>query len=246
MHQSLPTHPNIVTLYRTLQTPSFLLLVLESVPGQDLYYFLEQSRDHAHFAPDGIDPLSVQPSRTPSRSTSTRPLPPVPGALLSPTSPSASNGPLSNALMISSTPPTPSLLSTLHPQHQFSYQRLRLITSMFSQMCDAVDACHSRGVSHRDIKPENFIVTEGLREGCGAERKVVVKLSDFGLATLQQESADVDCGSAPYMSYGAQLDEFLSGNLMGLTVFRSLQNAGTTWLRRTRLNRLMFGLWELS
>ncbi|KAG8894111.1 hypothetical protein FRC00_009511, partial [Tulasnella sp. 408] len=201
VHQSLPTHPNIVTLYRTLQTPSFLLLVLESVPGQDLYYFLEQSRDHAHFAPDGVDPLSVQPSRTPSRSNSTRPLPPVPGALLSPTSPSASNGPLSNALMISSTPPTPSLLSTLHPQHQFSYQRLRLITSMFSQMCDAVDACHSRGVSHRDIKPENFIVTEGLREGFGAERKVVVKLSDFGLATLQQESADVDCGSAPYMSY---------------------------------------------
>ncbi|KIO29375.1 hypothetical protein M407DRAFT_62335, partial [Tulasnella calospora MUT 4182] len=121
----LPTHPNIVTLYRTLQTPSYLLLVLESVPGQDLYYFLEQSRDHAHFVSD--DP------------------------------------PLS--------------------------------------MCDAVDACHSRGVSHRDIKPENFIVTEGLREGFGAERKVVVKLSDFGLATLQQESADVDCGSAPYMSY---------------------------------------------
>ncbi|KAG8973601.1 hypothetical protein FRB90_009893, partial [Tulasnella sp. 427] len=80
---------------------------------------------------------------------------------------------------------------------------------MFSQMCDAVDACHSRGVSHRDIKPENFIVTEGLRDGFGAgahaaaagERKVVVKLSDFGLATMQQESADVDCGSAPYMSY---------------------------------------------
>lgn len=45
VHQSLPTHPNIVTLYRTLQTPSYLLLVLESVPGQDLYYFLEQSRD---------------------------------------------------------------------------------------------------------------------------------------------------------------------------------------------------------
>lgn len=105
--------------------------------------------------------------------------------------------------MITSTPPTPSLLSTLHPQHQFSYQRLRLITSMFSQMCDAVDACHVRGVSHRDIKPENFIVTEGLRDAsASAERKVVVKLSDFGLATLQQESSDMDCGSAPYMSYG--------------------------------------------
>lgn len=190
LHQSLPTHPNIVTLYRTLQTPSFLLLVLESVPGEDLFYFLEQSRD-SH--PQFDDELSVQPSPATSRTTS-RPLPPVPGSVPSPAL-------LSNALMISNTPPTPSLLSTSHPQHLLSYRRLRLITSMFSQMCDAVDACHSQGVSHRDIKPENFIVTEGT-VGAG-ERKVVVKLSDFGLATVLQESADVDCGSAPYMSYGA-------------------------------------------
>ena len=73
---------------------------------------------------------------------------------------------------------------------------------MFSQMCDAVDACHSQGVSHRDIKPENFIVTEGMRPGAATDRKVIVKLSDFGLATLLKDSPDVDCGSAPYMSYG--------------------------------------------
>ena len=66
---------------------------------------------------------------------------------------------------------------------------------MFSQMCDAVEACHERDVSHRDIKPEDFIVTEGVG-------KVVVKLSDFGLATLQAESTDVDVGSAPYMIFG--------------------------------------------
>lgn len=38
-------HPNIVMLHRVLETPSFLLLVLELVPGEDLYYFLEQARD---------------------------------------------------------------------------------------------------------------------------------------------------------------------------------------------------------
>ena len=169
LHQSLPTHPNIATLYRTLQTPSYLLLVLESVPGEDLFYFLEQSRDH----------LDTREN---------------PSAYDDVTSPTAT---------VSHTPPTPSLLSTLHPHHLLSLQRLKLITSMFSQMCDAVAACHERGVSHRDIKPENFIVTEG--NDARGERKVVVKLTDFGLATLQKESVDVDCGSAPYMSYGPSL-----------------------------------------
>ena len=57
---------------------------------------------------------------------------------------------------------------------------------------------------HRDIKPENFIVTDGLvfnQDGI-RERKVVVKLSDFGLSTRDAVSSDMDCGSAPYMSYG--------------------------------------------
>ena len=75
---------------------------------------------------------------------------------------------------------------------------------MFSQMCQAVAACHAVNVFHRDIKPENFIVTDGwVKSPDGMqERKVVVKLTDFGLSTNDVESADMDCGSAPYMSYG--------------------------------------------
>ena len=77
-------------------------------------------------------------------------------------------------------------------------------------MCDAVAVCHDAGVFHRDIKPENFIVTDGWsdveRRGedgeMKRERKVVVKLTDFGLSTTDIHSADMDCGSAPYMSYG--------------------------------------------
>lgn len=37
------------------------------------------------------------------------------------------------------TPPTPSLLSSVHPAHMLSYGRLKLIASMFGQMCDAVE-----------------------------------------------------------------------------------------------------------
>ncbi|KAI0655911.1 kinase-like protein [Cubamyces menziesii] len=171
IHQSLPAHPNIVTLHRTLETSSFLLLLLEYVPGEDLFYFLEQARDHYEMDPSAAD-LSISP-------------------------------PVSDSSCASRTPPTPSLLSSLNPAQLLSRTRLRLIASMFSQMCEAVATCHDHSVFHRDIKPENFIVTDGwttLPDG-RSERKVVVKLTDFGLSTTDIESADMDCGSAPYMSF---------------------------------------------
>ena len=189
IHQSLPQHPNIVTLYRTLETSAYLLLVLEFVPGEDLFYFLEQARDHY----EPTDPqLSCSPSSLSSSSLST-----------------------TSSDSTARTPPTPSLLSTLSPSKLLSRTRLKLIASMFGQMCDAVAVCHERGVFHRDIKPENFIVTDGWmevpdeREGSSEnglerrrERRVVVKLTDFGLSTTDVHSADMDCGSAPYMSFG--------------------------------------------
>ncbi|KAF8893851.1 kinase-like domain-containing protein [Infundibulicybe gibba] len=105
IHQSLHSHPNIVTLHRTLETDSYLLLILEYA--------------HDHHAPDPSDPTD-------------------------------------------STPPTPSLLSNMHPSQLLSRTRLRLVSSMFSQMCDAVASCHDQRVP---------------------------------------DSSDMDCGSAPYMSY---------------------------------------------
>jgi serine/threonine protein kinase len=87
---------------------------------------------------------------------------------------------------------------------------------MFAQMCDAVATCHAVGVFHRDIKPENFIVTDGryFDEGTDAmnggnnKGRVVVKLTDFGLSTREEECSDMDCGSAPYMSYGLSFSFF--------------------------------------
>ena len=54
---------DIVTLYRTLETPSYLLLLLEYVPGQDLFYFLEQSCDH--YEPEHPSSPSSAESHTP-------------------------------------------------------------------------------------------------------------------------------------------------------------------------------------
>ncbi|KAF5386178.1 hypothetical protein D9615_002380 [Tricholomella constricta] len=155
IHQSLHSHPNIVTLHRTLETSSFLLLLLEYVPGEDLFYFLEQARDH----------YDSDVSNTADSS-------------------------------VSHTPPTPSLLSNMHPSQLLSRTRLRLISSMFYQMCEAVAACHAQQVFHRDIKPENFIVTDGWTTSSSGrqERKVIVKLTDFGLSTADLASSDMDCG----------------------------------------------------
>lgn len=49
-----------------------------------------------------------------------------------------------------------------------------LTYSLLSQVCDALQFAHQRGIVHGDIKPSNLLVTQ---EG-------VVKLADFGLAQL--------------------------------------------------------------
>ncbi|KAL5507490.1 hypothetical protein ACEPAH_6946 [Sanghuangporus vaninii] len=187
IHQSLPIHPNIVTLHRALETPSFLLLVLEFVPGEDLYYFLEQARDH--YEPE---PSSSCSGSTSSDSDGEEKRHKANTSVLSVNSVATMN--------TTRTPPTPSLLSTLNEKQLLGKRRLRLIASMFAQMCEAVAVCHDVGVYHRDIKPENFIVTDGWEEA-GERRVVVVKLTDFGLSTRDAASSDMDCGSAPYMSY---------------------------------------------
>lgn len=111
----------------------------------------------------------------------------------------------------SQTPTTPSLLAAYSAGALLSNRRLRLISSMFAQMCEAIALCHDVGVSHRDIKPENFICCDSQelsalpRDDTEAafyeKRKVIVKLTDFGLATSEERNTDVECGSRPYMAF---------------------------------------------
>ncbi|KAK0550316.1 hypothetical protein OC844_006744 [Tilletia horrida] len=262
IHQSIGFHPNIVTLYRVYETPDWLFLVLEYCPGQDLYYWLERSQDTA----GGLTPagsiyrgdISSELS-SPSRDLSPKPLPSL-----------HSNEPWDMDEDLENTPPNPSLLGSTSNLSLLSRRRLRLVSRMFRQMCDAVQFCHDKGISHRDLKPENFIVEDrrwffdweeeedaydndelisgddradprlnvnllaatptaasvldqrrfrspdGMpgrpspsrsassfnRGGQSSrESKVVVKLTDFGLATADEQCRDFDCGSKPYMAF---------------------------------------------
>ena len=231
-----------------METPAWLFLVLEYCPGQDLFFWLEQARDAEGI---GEDP-SRAPSRLGHRSV-------VPASVINRAvqhtgvPPNVSETPLGQSpgfgddsfVEKEATPPSPSLLTANTDMALLSRRRLRLISRMFVQMCDAMQTCHDAGVSHRDIKPENIIIVDNRAE-MGGRGKVVIKITDWGLGTKDQHCEDFDCGSKPYMAYGKLLCIYTLDGTRNETVFSlSPKNVEITLCPRTSPKELMSGLWAL-
>lgn len=71
-------------------------------------------------------------------------------------------------------------------------RKTKKITHILSQIIEAIEYVHSKGIYHRDIKPENILISNLF--------DWTIKLSDWGLATTHPTSLDRSVGSERYMA----------------------------------------------
>jgi serine/threonine-protein kinase len=93
------------------------------------------------------------------------------------------------------------------------------VIGLVSQVAEAVDYAHAKGVIHRDIKPSNLIVYEGDK----------VKVTDFGIAKLADSEithSGALLGTPSYMSPEQAMGEKLDGRSdifsLGVVAFEML------------------------
>jgi len=76
------------------------------------------------------------------------------------------------------------VLSMAHSIRENGPLTVELAVEVFSRIADALASAHAMGIFHRDLKPSNILFTYS------EEQDVVVKLIDFGVATVRKEALE--------------------------------------------------------
>lgn len=179
IHQSIPHHPNIVTLYRTYETPEWLFLVLEYCPGQDLFYWLEQAHDTENLgaATPGGNSDEADADLTAMDAT-----PPSPSLLAS----TNSKFLLSRRRL--------KLIGRM-------FQQICEAVGFCHDRGISHRDIKPENFIVEDTRGSNFASDPERKDDDVDVNRIKVKLTDFGLAVAQTKCIDFDCGSKPYMSY---------------------------------------------